>query len=221
MSKFFFVFPFFLLASCTLGGPISYDKTPQSQTIQQDTFVPSPTTASGGKLEFSQTGNVDLSKVFTENFHYLDSEKKSFTSGSLSELLKWYTGAVVYFYPKDGTPNCTIQALDFSLMLADFRAKGYEVIGVSKDNMDAHKSFADRNELKIKLLEDGSGELLRAFGSEWPLQTYGNGDALSDIIRSTYVIDASGNPMYAFRDVTAKGHARRIYELVTGESYTK
>ena len=72
----------------------------------------------------------------------------------------------MYFYPKDGTPNCTIQALDFSLMLADFRAKGYEGIGVSKDNMDAHKSFADRNELKIKLLEDGSGELLRAFGSE-------------------------------------------------------
>ena len=52
------------------------------------------------------------------------------------------------------------------MMLADFRAKGYEVIGVSKDNMDAHKSFADRNELKIKLLEDGSGELLKAFGSE-------------------------------------------------------
>ena len=75
MSKLFFVFPFFLLASCTLGGPISYDKTPQSQTIQQDTFVASPTTASGGK-------------VFTENFHYLDSEKKSFASGSLSELLK-------------------------------------------------------------------------------------------------------------------------------------
>lgn len=221
MSKFFFVFPFFLLASCTLGGRVPSDKIPQGQIIEQDAFIPSPTMASGWTLEFSQTGNVDLSKVFTENFNYLDSEKKSFASGSLSKLLKWYSGAVVYFYPKDGTPNCTIQALDFSLMLADFRTKWYEVIWVSKDNMDAHKSFADRNELKIKLLEDGSGELLKAFGSEWPLQTYGNGDVLSDIIRSTYVIDASGNPMYAFRDVTAKGHARRIYELVTGESYTK
>ena len=88
MSKLFFVFPFFLLASCTFGGVAPSEKIPQNPITKQDTFVPSPTTASGGKLEFSKTGNVNLSKVFTENFHYLDSEKKSFASGSLSELLK-------------------------------------------------------------------------------------------------------------------------------------
>lgn len=107
------------------------------------------------------------------------------------------------------------------MMLADFRAKGYNIIGVSKDNLDSHKAFAERNELKIELLEDGNGELLKAFGAEGPLQEYGNGDALSDIIRSTYVIDSAGNGLYAIQDVQAKWHARAIYELVTGNEYKK
>lgn len=221
MSKIIFLVPFFLLlTSCTVSPtPKTVPETPV--TKNPETFIPSPTENMSGALEFSQTGNINLSQVFATSYRYLDSEQKSFSSGSLADLLKGHSGAVVYFYPKDGTPNCTIQALDFSMMLADFRAKGYEVIGVSKDGLEEHKAFADRNELKIKLLEDGSGELLKAFGSEGPLQKYGNGDALSDIIRSTYVIDANGKALYAFRDVTAKGHARRIYELVTGEKYGK
>ena len=107
------------------------------------------------------------------------------------------------------------------MMLADFRAKGYNIIWVSKDNLDSHKAFAERNELKIQLLQDGSGELLKAFGAEWPLQTYGNGDELSDIIRSTYVIDSDGAAQYAIQDVEAQWHARALYQLVTGEVYTK
>lgn len=89
-------------------------------------------------------------------------------------------------------------------MLADFRTAGYDIIGISKDSIDSHKAFAERNELKIKLIEDGSGELLKAFGAEGPLQEYGNGHELSDIIRSTYVIDNTGKATYAFRDITAK-----------------
>jgi peroxiredoxin Q/BCP len=154
-------------------------------------------------------------------FTYLDSEKKSYASGTLRDIIGEYPHTVVYFYPKDGTPNCTIQALDFSMMLADFRVKGYNVIWVSKDGLESHRAFAERNELKIPLLEDGSGELLRAFGAEGPLQTYGNGDALSDIIRSTYVIDATWTGEYAIQDVQAKWHARSIYELVMGEAYTR
>jgi peroxiredoxin len=98
------------------------------------------------------------------------------------------------------------------MMLSDFRAKGYNIIWVSKDGLESHRSFAERNELRIQLLQDGSWELLRAFGAEWPLQTYGNGDALSD---------ARGQGEYAVQDVQAKWHARAIYELVTGEAYVK
>lgn len=218
--KYLIIFSTLLLASCTVGiqqqKPLAPVEKPQEQT------VPSPTENASGALEFSNTGNVNLSGVMNNVYRYLDSEKKEYSSGTLASLLsagsKW---TVVYFYPKDGTPNCTIQALDFSMMLADFRAAGYDIIGISKDSIDSHKAFAERNELKIKLLEDGSGELLKAFGAEGPLQTYGNGEELSDIIRSTYVIDNTGKALYAFRDITAKWHARRIYELVTGTLYNK
>lgn len=104
-------------------------------------------------------------------------------------------------------------------MLQDFRAQGYNVIGVSKDDLESHKAFADRNELKIALVQDAESDLLKAFGAQGELQTYGNGDDLSDIIRSTYIVDSNGHAEYAFQDVEAKGHARAIYELVTGEVY--
>ncbi len=111
--------------------------------------------------------------------------------------------------------------MDFSLMLSDFRALGYNVIGISKDSVDSHKKFADDNSLKIDLIEDVRGSLLTAFGSAWPMQQYGNGENLSDIIRSTYIIDNTGKPIYALRDIYAKWHARQIYKLATGQEYMK
>jgi thioredoxin-dependent peroxiredoxin len=209
-----------LLASCTIGLEETQTISPNGSIEEQ--VVPTPTSNASGTLEFSSTGSVNLSGVMNRSYRYLDSEKKSYATGTLRELLSYGSkGTIVYFYPKDGTPNCTIQALDFSMMLADFRAAGYDIIGISKDSIDSHKTFAESNALKIKLLQDGFGELLRAFGAEGPLQEYGNGHELSDIIRSTYVVDTTGKALYAFRDVTAKGHARRIYELITGNAYTK
>jgi thioredoxin-dependent peroxiredoxin len=120
----------------------------------------------------------------------------------------------VYFYPKDGTPNCTIQALDFSAMKQKFLDKGYQIIGVSKDDLESHKAFADRNELTIKLLQDKNSDLLKEFGAQGPLAEYGNGKELSDIIRSTFIIDKNGKAVYAFRDIEAIGHAQRIYDLI-------
>jgi peroxiredoxin len=180
-----------LISSCTLTQ--SPNSTPVVSPSEEELFVPSPTQSTGtGELTLTGADIVSLSGVLDTTFTYLDSENKSYSSGTLRNIIGRYPHTVVYFYPKDGTPNCTIQALDFSMMLADFRAKGYNIIGVSKDNLESHKAFAERNELKIELLEDGNGDLLRAFGAEGPLQVYGNGEELSDIIRSTYVIDSNG-----------------------------
>ena len=215
----FIVAIFLVLTSCTLWEERAITQTDPKQ---EQAMIPSPTQSTGtGELTLTGAEIVSLSNVLNTTFTYLDSENKSYSSGTLRDIISRYPHTIVYFYPKDWTPNCTIQALDFSMMLADFRAKGYNVIGVSKDNLESHKAFAERNELKIELLEDGNGDLLKAFGAEWPLQTYGNGDALSDIIRSTYVIDSMGNGKYAIQDVQAKWHARAIYELVTGHEYTK
>lgn len=221
MNKIISIFPILFLmtiSGCTLINTSSNSET--TIVTESNQWTPSSSTTTWA-LEFSNTGNIQIAPVMNELFRYLDSENKTYASGSFGELIAKYPKTIVYFYPKDGTPNCTIQALDFSMMLADFRAAWYNVIGVSKDSVDSHKAFADANELKIQLLEDGSGNLLRAFGDEGALQTYGNGDALSDIIRSTFIIDAAGKPLYAFRDIAAKWHARRIYELATGNRYNK
>ncbi len=92
---------------------------------------------------------------------------------------------------------------------------GYEILGVSSDSVDSHMAFAKRNELKIKLIEDHSGSLLKQFWNQWELKEYGNWADLSDIRRSTFIIDKEGKPIYAFRDITAKWHAKRIYELIS------
>lgn len=211
MKYIFPLFAFFFLASCTLG---------QTSTVpQSDSDRPSPTEYTSGSLESSSTGNIQVS--LSGEYRYLESENLRFLSGTFRDIISANPYTIVYFYPKDGTPNCTIQALDFSLMKEDFAKLWYGIIGISKDDIDSHLHFAERNELRINLLSDNSWELLRAFGNEWPLAEYGNGTDLSDIIRSTFIIDREGRPIYAFRDIDAKWHARRIYELVAGEVYTK
>lgn len=165
------------------------------------------------ELEFSGTGNVqpDIAK----SYYYLDSEKKSYDEKSFKDIISETPYTIVYFYPKDGTPNCTIQALDFSAMKQKFLNAWYQVIGVSKDDLASHKVFADKNELTIKLLQDKKGDLLKEFGAQGPLAEYGNGKELSDIIRSTFIIDKNGKAIYAFRDIEAIGHAQRIYDLIS------
>lgn len=208
MSRIFIVSLFsvsvFLISSCS-------DSIETPPVTESSSSLASQSVS--GELEYSST--TDIALDLTASYRYLDSENKSYSSGSLGELISHTPYTIVYFYPKDGTPNCTIQALDFSLMKWDFLAAGYEIIGVSSDSVDSHMLFAEKNALKIKLLEDASGALLEQFGNKWPLQTYGNGDDVTDIRRSTFIIDSTGKPTYAFRDITANGHARRIYELVT------
>lgn len=138
----------------------------------------------------------------------------SYENGTLGDIIKPYKYTVVYFYPKDGTPNCTIQALDFSAKKSEFASYGAQIIGVSKDDLDSHKKFAERNELTIKLLQDTNSELLEQFGALGTLQEYGNGTEKSDILRSTFIIDSTGKPIRAFTDVQAMGHADRVLAVI-------
>ncbi|MFZ4461167.1 MAG: peroxiredoxin [Patescibacteria group bacterium] len=188
-----------ILVSCTATqSPTKTTSNPQSSSLAES--------ATGGL-------KVDLSK----SYHYLDSEKKSYAENTFGDLISKTPYTIVYFYPKDGTPNCTIQALDFSRLQTEFAKEGYQILGVSKDDLASHKAFADRNELKIKLLQDKNSELLAQFGALGKLQEYGNGSDKSDIIRSTFIIDKSGVVQYAFLDVKAIGHADRILELIRSE----
>lgn len=171
------------------------------------------TTSTGGNLEFSTVEDI---KVDTSlSYEYYDPVEDNTGSLNFGEYLAKNPYTIIYFYPKDGTPNCTIQGGDFSRMQTEFLAAGYQIIGVSREDGDSHKEFCEKNNFTIPLISDTQSNLLKQFRALGPLVTYGNGDDKSDIIRSTFIVDSTGKPMYAFRNVNAIGHAQAIYDLIS------
>ena len=123
---------------------------------------------------------------------------------------KGHKHLVLYFYPKDGTPGCTMQAIEFSDLEARFAEQDCEVIGVSCDDCLTHADFRDENGLAIRLLSDEEGQVCRAYGVIRDGEINGRGR----IQRSTFVIDKHGKVRHALYGVTPKGHAAEVLELV-------
>ena len=121
---------------------------------------------------------------------------------------------VLYFYPKDDTPGCTIEANQFTELATEFADADTVVLGVSKDTCESHQAFIDKFTLKLNLLADTSGELCDAYGV-WQ-EKEKNGVKKMGIVRSTFVIDKDGNIVEASYGVTPDGHAQAMLELVKG-----
>ncbi len=119
---------------------------------------------------------------------------------------------VIYFYPKDDTPGCTMEGLEFTELMSDFEAIGAAVIGVSKDTCVSHAAFRDKYGLSIRLLADVEGQLCEAYGV-WQ-EKEKNGEKKMGIVRSTFVVDPSGQVRHAIYDVKPKGHAEQVLGLV-------
>lgn len=119
---------------------------------------------------------------------------------------------VLYFYPKDDTPGCTIEANQFTELASEFAKADTVVLGVSKDSCDSHQAFIDKFGLKLDLLADVSGELCDAYGV-WQ-EKEKNGVKKTGIVRSTFVIDKNGVLVEAIYGVTADGHAQEMLRLV-------
>jgi len=132
-------------------------------------------------------------------------------SVSLSDYLG-SKNVVLYFYPKDDTPGCTIEANDFTRLADEFSQLDTVVIGVSKDNCDSHMAFIDKYGLKVELLADTSGELCEAY-DVWR-EKEKNGVKKMGIVRSTFVIDKNGVLVEAQYGVDPNGHAEAILEIV-------
>lgn len=113
---------------------------------------------------------------------------------------------VVYFYPKDDTPGCTIEAQEIRDLYEELKKTGAVVIGVSTDAADSHKAFAEKHALPFLLASDESGELAKAFGV--PLK---NGRAT----RVSFVIGADGKVKRTFPQVTPKGHAAELLSAIS------
>lgn len=137
-----------------------------------------------------------------------DADMELFDSSSL--LGKQHV--VLFFYPKDGTPYCTLEAIDFSDHESEFNRHGCAVIGISRDDCLAHADFRDKHGLSIRLLSDQDCEVSRKFG----VMHYREHDGHKKLclIRSTFIIDKQGVLRHALHDITAKGHAAEVFRLV-------
>jgi len=119
---------------------------------------------------------------------------------------------VLYFYPKDDTPGCTIEANQFTALAGDFFDLDTVIFGVSKDSCDSHKDFIDKFGLNIDLLADTSGELCAAYGV-WQ-EKEKNGIKKMGIVRSTFLISKDGILREVIYGVTPEGHAQEMLEKV-------
>lgn len=119
---------------------------------------------------------------------------------------------VLYFYPKDDTPGCTIEANEFTGLISEFANANTKVIGVSKDDCASHKAFVEKFGLKVDLLADTSGEICEAYGT-WQLKEK-NGESKMGIVRSTFIINQQGELVYIEYGVNPEGHAAAMLKKV-------
>jgi len=119
---------------------------------------------------------------------------------------------VLYFYPKDGTPNCTLEATDFSDHEDEFSRHNCVVIGVSPDDCLSHAGFRDQNGVSICLLADTESEVCRKYGVLHEKEA--NGAVKSCITRSTFIIDKQGTVRHVFYGVKPRGHAAQVLSLI-------
>lgn len=115
---------------------------------------------------------------------------------------------VLYFYPKDDTPGCTLEAQDFTARLADFQAAGTTVIGVSKDSVTKHEKFCKKHGLSIILASDEHGTACEDYGVWVEKSMYGK--TYMGIERTTFLIDGSGKIAQVWPKVSVKGHADEV-----------
>ena len=137
------------------------------------------------------------------NFTLFDKDGKEVT---LSSFLG--KKVVVYFYPKDNTSGCTQEACNLRDNYQAMIAKGYNVIGVSKDSVKSHKNFAEKYDLPFTLLADTSTEMIQAFGAWGEKSLYGR--KYMGTLRTTFIFDEEGILTEIIEKVDTKNHAEQI-----------
>jgi peroxiredoxin Q/BCP len=115
---------------------------------------------------------------------------------------------VLYFYPKDDTPGCTVEAKDFTEYEKEFSALGAQILGVSTDSEKSHCKFIQKHNLSIQLLSDPNHQVCEAYGV-WQLKKF-MGKEYMGVVRSTFLIDPEGNLAYVWSNVKVKGHAQAV-----------
>ena len=142
------------------------------------------------------------------NMKYLDIKLEASDDSTYS--LRDFLGSkvILYFYPKDNTSGCTVEAKDFTSLQSQYLEKGYKIIGVSRDSVKSHKNFITKQELNLLLLSDVNEEMVKAFDVLKEKSMYGR--TYMGIVRSTFVLDEEGKIVKEIRKVKVKEHAQLL-----------
>ena len=146
-------------------------------------------------------------KKFEDVELFLDSGKRI----QLNNISEQKT--IIYFYPKDDTPGCTTEAIEFSKFNSQFKKMGVNVIGISKDSLEKHAKFKTKHNLSIDLASDESGEVCLKFGVWVEKSMYGK--KYMGIERSTFLLDKDLKLIKEWRKVKVKGHVEEVFSFVS------
>ncbi|MGI0039850.1 MAG: thioredoxin-dependent thiol peroxidase [Nitrososphaera sp.] len=144
------------------------------------------------------------------DFTMMDREGRTI---KLSEL-RGKKSAVVYFYPKDFTPGCTMEATEFSRDYKKFRDAGIEIVGVSPDDEESHKKFRDKMGMPYPLVADTENEVSKKYGV-YGLKSF-MGREYMGVNRSTFLVDKSGKIARIYRKVKPAGHSHEVLDALRG-----
>ena len=138
--------------------------------------------------------------------------KSDSTNGELSLDTFKDRNIVLYFYPKDLTPGCTIQAKEFSILYPEFKKLNTEIIGVSKDNLNSHHRFCEKENILYPLLLDTEGKICEIYGVFKKKSMFGK--TFLGINRSTFLIDKNKKIFEVWRSVKPLGHAQKVLNAI-------
>jgi thioredoxin-dependent peroxiredoxin len=130
----------------------------------------------------------------------------------ITSLLSSSPLTLLYFYPKDDTPGCTLEAQDFTRLKSEFAELGIQIVWVSKDSEVSHAKFCNKYDLGVTLISDESDELHEQFGVIGEKKNYGK--VYIGVIRSTFLLDNTWKILQEWRNVKATGHAEKVLREV-------
>ncbi len=151
--------------------------------------------------------------MLTENSQAIDFNSIDQTNKPVT--LSQYKGhnIVLFFYPKDNTPGCTVESQDFSTLKSEFDKLNTVILGISKDSVQSHQNFCKKQNLTVNLLSDPDMTIIEPYGVWQEKKNYGK--TYMGIVRTTVLIDGEGIVKKVWKNVKVKGHAAAVLKEVT------
>ena len=149
-------------------------------------------------------------KLKAPNFKLLSTGDKEI---ELNKLKSKYI--VLYFYPKDDTPGCTLETKDFNKLLNKFKKEDCLIFGISKDNIKSHEKFKKKYSVKFDLLADEDKKVMKSY-KVWAKKKF-MGREFMGTVRSTYIIDKNKKILNSWTNVKALGHANEVFDFLKNQ----